>query len=268
MRLVVVTPTLGLSPYLSAAVESVSRTTLSVEHILVAPPAASDKLRTQYPRCTIVAEAKPDGMYAAIDAGLRAAKPWDWFTYLNDDDLLHDGFGRVAREHMHAGDSMAIAYGNVNWIDARGESLGLMPLEKKPSHIGYVMKLGLGPLTQQGALVGRSLYATLGGFDTQYRLAADFDFWVRAFAAGATFHYYDELVASWRIHAEQASSNRAAAHREAQRISATVPVPASAQRLLWEFLRFRLLNGARYANRRWRTGTWRSEALFVGAAKG
>ena len=268
MRLLVVTPTLGRSPYLAAAVDSVSRTGLDLEHVLVAPASALDRLRTDYPRCTVVAEASPTGMYAAIDAGVRAAAPWEWFTYLNDDDLLKPGFAEMARRHMRNADPSAIAYGDVEWIDAEGASLGRMPIEKSNRHVPYVMKLGLAALTQQGALVSRSLYTQLGGFDIDYRLAADFEFWVRALAAGASFQYYPHKVASWRIHAAQASGDRSAAHAEGTRVAATVPLRASRQRLRWELLRFRLLNAGRYLERRRNTGTWRSEDLFAAAGQG
>ncbi|CAN5190609.1 N/A [soil metagenome] len=265
MRLLVVTPTLGLSPYLGAAVESVSRTQLDIEHVLIAPGHAVGRLMRDHAHCTVVAEGAPAGMYAAIREGVRAAAPWDWFTYLNDDDLLDAGFAEVANRHMQLGDPLAIAYGDVKWIDENGASLGRMPLEKNRHHVGYAMKLGLAPLTQQGALVSRSLYDSLGGFDTRFRLAADFDFWARAFVAGASFRYYPLPVARWRIHGLQASADRSAAYRDAAMIAAALPVRASRWRRKWEYLRFRLLNAGRYLERRRITGKWSSDALFAAA---
>jgi GT2 family glycosyltransferase len=264
-RLLVVTPTLGTSPYLGAAVESAQRLGLDVDQVLIAPTSATRGLMRDFPHCTVVAEPSSGGMYAAINAALGAAAPWDWFTYLNDDDLLAPGLADVARRHMARGDVNAIAYGDVRWVDAADRNLGLMPVERRSAHVGFVMKLGLAPLTQQGALVSREVYEQLGGFDTRYRLAADFDFWARAFAAGATFQYYPCEVARWRIHGAQASMDRDAAHAEGRAIASTVALAALPPRLWWERLRFLALNTRRYVQRYRTTGVWTSKAIFMAA---
>jgi GT2 family glycosyltransferase len=269
MRLLVVTPTLGASPYLASAVQSVAQTTLEIEHVLVSPPHVAARLAREYPQCHVIAEpAAGGGMYAAINAGITAAGSWDWFTYLNDDDVLEPGFAAMAHRHMARRDPRAIAYGDVRWIDENGSSLGRMPLERSMRHMGHVMKLALAPLTQQGALTSHELCTDLGGFDMRFRLAGDFDFWARAWASGARFQYYPGIVASWRIHAGQASHDRTVAHAEAHAIATAVPLHASSLRLWYELWRFRTLNASRYLERVRRTGAWRGEAVFRSAKSG
>jgi hypothetical protein len=265
-RLLVVTPTLGTSPYLAAAVANVQRLGGDVHHVLVSPPGVSVALSAAFGHCTVVAEPSPSGgMYAAIDAAIRGTATCDWLTYLNDDDLFGPHFADVSQRHIVQGNSNAVAYGDVRWIDDAGRNLGLMPVERQMAHVGYVMKLGLAPFVQQGSIVSRAVYERLGGFGTRYHLAADFDFWVRAFNMGVEFRYYPQEVASWRIHSAQASMDREAAHAQGAAIASSVDLQASPFRLWYEHRRFHALNTRRYLQRYRETGLWSSDAVFAAA---
>ena len=62
----------------------------------------------------MVADAgKEGGLYGALNAGLAATveTPWDWYTYINDDDLLSLGFGEMMTRHDARGDLATVAYG-------------------------------------------------------------------------------------------------------------------------------------------------------------
>jgi hypothetical protein len=52
----------------------------------------------------------------------------------------------------------------------------------------------------------RSLWAKVGGFQNRWRLAFDYDFWVRCFLAGARVAHDPDIVAQFRIHAAQKSA--------------------------------------------------------------
>ena len=55
-------------------------------------------------------------------------------------------------------------------------------------------------------LVRRELYRRLGPFDGTLA-CEDYDFWLRAFAAGAVFFYDPRLLVRYRVHPEQVSQN-------------------------------------------------------------
>jgi Ca2+-binding RTX toxin-like protein len=69
MKLLVVTPTLGESPWLEETISSVAAVAGAPEHVLVAPADKVAALARRYPRVAVVAE-PGGGMYAAINAGL------------------------------------------------------------------------------------------------------------------------------------------------------------------------------------------------------
>jgi hypothetical protein len=261
LPILVVTPTLGRSPYLAEAMDSIHRCGTPVQHVVVTPPDSVGLVRRVCPGCTIVAERRPAGIYAAIETGIAAAAPWEWFTYLNDDDLLTPAFGRMAGGWTASADACEISYGDVRWIGPDGGNLGLMPVERHPERIAALVTSGIAPFTQQGTLTGRTVYAQLGGFDTSYRLAADFDFWVRALRAGARFRYAAVEVASWRIHSEQASADRNGARSETRTIAASMG-PQSPARRHWTRARFRAQNLSRYIERYRATGSMTSDGVF------
>ena len=69
MKLLVVTPTLGDSPWLTETVESVARCAAGARHVLVTRADRVTELAARFPEAQVVAESGA-GMYAAINAGL------------------------------------------------------------------------------------------------------------------------------------------------------------------------------------------------------
>ena len=131
MKLLVLTPTLGKSPWLEETVASVARLPVPCRHVLVAPAEIVAALSVRFPVAQVVPEIG-GGMYAAINAGLAAVSDWDAFTYLNDDDWLLPNFVRVAQTAARAGDRPLMVYGRVRLIDAQGHRLGAIPVSLTP----------------------------------------------------------------------------------------------------------------------------------------
>ncbi len=267
MKLLVVTPTLGRSPYLDATRESVRATAAQVElqHVLVCPSGDVPKLAQAYPDCTVIADGGPEeGMYGAINRGWRHGQDWDWFTYINDDDVLGSGFAPMAAEHIAWGQKTCVAYGNICNLDTQGRSLGRQTVEKNSAWFLPLMRKGISVFSQQGTLCSRQVVEQLNGFDASYRLAGDLDFWIRAWMAGVQFRHYQMEVGGFRIQPGQISGDRELGLRERERsiLAAGLPdVPAwKQQAATW---RFRLCNGLRYVERL-RSAGWKTSAQLIG----
>lgn len=264
MKLLVITPTLGKSPWLDETVASVARDARKAIHVLVGPAKSESELERRYPHCKFIAEPNVGGMYAAINAGLvsAATSEWNWFTYLNDDDRLEAGIGEALDLARSMNAANCVVYGDVRYIDAVGRDLGRMPIARA-SAVSTLLAAGRAPFTQQGTLVSRALWESLGGFDTRWRLAADYDFWCRAAASRARFLRVSVTVASFRLHGAQLSANRAAMMAE---IAAIQQLRAPGLRLgvsaaaAW-------LERARSIPRLWErrrlAGVWTSRALYA-----
>jgi len=267
-QVVVLTPTLGESPWLEQAVSSVASVgggTHRLRHLLVAPADKVVPLASTFPDLEVVAEENAGGgLYAAINHAVRAVADWDWMTYLNDDDVLGSGFGRVLESA--AIDSGDVLYGRVSYIDAEGRNLGAFPVEQCPHRFASLMAASIPPFTQQGTLVRRACFDRLGGFDRRYPLAADFDFWVRAVRAGLSFRYLPVEVGSFRLREGQLSADQERVQSEMKRIiEAHLGSPG---RLVQTAVRtgFRLRHLPQILSRRWRTGRWRTDGSVGGGS--
>jgi hypothetical protein len=268
-RLLVVTPTLGRSPFLDRTRRSVAAQPLEISHLFCAPAAKCAELEARYPGVQAVPDAGPaGGIYGALNAALAAApSSWEWFTYINDDDALLPGFGEMCRRHWRDRDPAPVVYGDVDLIDEAGQGLARITVEPDPARIGPLLQQGISPLMQQGMLFHRRVVDALRAFDVRYRLCADLDFWLRAFAAGYPFRYYPERVAQFRLRAGQLSGSTAVTQREQDEIVRRhLPVRASSGELRRARWHFRWHNLPRYLERIRARGFKRSYALLESGA--
>jgi len=256
--LLVVTPTLGQSPFLNRTVEGILALPVPFIHVMVCPAQVVESLAARFPHATVLADAgREAGLYGAINAALAAVdEDWGWFTYINDDDELGPDFGQMARRHFAARRPEPVVYGKVRLIDEQNGTIGFVTLERVPASIPAVLRAGISPLNQQGMLFHRDVVRELGRFDTKYRICADLDFWARAFAAGHAFRYYPEEVGRFRIRSGQISGDVNLTRREQDEIARRLfPKAGGALNSFMATWRFRLCNLPHYLARS-RTFGW------------
>lgn len=255
MKILVVTPTLGQSQWLSETVASVAALPLACVHVLVAPAGLTAALAARFPGVQVVAE-PGGGMYGAINAGLAAARDWHAFTYINDDDLLLPHFAAVARVVAEAGDSPLLVYGAVRLIDRAGRRLGAIPVSPVPALNRALYAQRLEPVYQQGTLITRTALALLGGFDETLRYCGDSEFLARACVHDVPFARVGGEVAAFRLRAGQLTKNRAAMMAERASIDEKLGLTGLrfTVRHRWARLVFRAANLPVYAERVLRHG--------------
>jgi glycosyltransferase involved in cell wall biosynthesis len=265
----VITPTLGESPYLDETVSGVAALGIPIVHVISAPASRLEALRERYPSARVVADAgKTGGIYGALNAGLKASPAgWEWFTYINDDDLLLPRFGELVLRHVAQRCPEPVAYGDVELVREDGRVVSRVTTERSPPWIPALLQQGISPLMQQGMLFNRESVARLGGFDTRYRLCADLDFWLRAFSGGDRFRHYPLVAAQFRLRSGQLSSDTSQTMREQDEIVARL-LPARIPPLLktWARWRYRACNLPRYLERIRSSGLRTSYELLASGA--
>ena len=269
-RILVITPTLGESDFLDTTVRSVASQPLDILHILSAPAEKVQSLRARYPHLQVVPDGgKSGGIYGALNAAIATASgDWDWFTYINDDDVLRPGFSEALYRHLISGNPGSVIYGDVSMIDEKGHTISPITVERNPSWIPALLKQGISPLMQQGMLFRRETVARLGGFDLRYRLCADLDFWLRALVSGAAFRYYQVCVAQFRLRQGQLSGNTALTKREQfEIVERHLPVSFSYLHKLTARWRYRTYNLPRYLTRLRTCGFHSSYQLLQNGSK-
>jgi len=248
-RLLVVTPTLGDSPWLDDTVASVAQQSFPHVHVLVAPAAKVAALAVRFPRARVVPE-PGGGMYAAINAGLAAVTDWSAFTYINDDDLLLPRLGTVMAAARTPQER--IVYGGVRLINTPGERLGAIPISWFPALNRDLYAQRTEPVFQHGTITTRAVVDRLGGYDTAFRFCGDSEFLARACLAGVPFVCATpRVVAAFRLRANQLTKNLPAMQAEHDRFEAKLHLLAARRtfRHRWARLVFRLTNLPVYAER-------------------
>jgi GT2 family glycosyltransferase len=261
MSLLVVTPTLGHSPWLEETVASVSNHAPDAVHVLVCPEREVAPLRARFPRLVITAEPSPSrGMYAAINAGVVQPN-WDFFTYLNDDDRWEPGIQAATSVAAAPDTTTGVLYGRVRLIRENGAPAGELPVARQPADLRSLLARGIIPFAQPGMLVRRSLLEKLGGFDAGFRSAGDLDLCVRALQAGTRFAFVPRVVAAFRLRTGQLSKDASVVATETARALAPLRrAPISGDRTA--LLRFRAGNLAVYLDRFRRHGWARMSAVY------
>jgi GT2 family glycosyltransferase len=269
--ILVATPTLADSPFLDDTVSSVAAQAAEITHIVAAPAEKLTALQARYPQIKVCADqGRTGGIYGALNAALAAAPGgWEWFTYINDDDALLPGFSAVAAHEASARPRADVVYGDVELIDEHGHRLSRITTERRPRWIPALLQQGISPLIQQGMLFRREVVERLRGFDTRYRLCADLDFWLRAYASGARFRSHRTRVAQFRLRPGQLSGNTSITEFEQSEIVARhLPQRVAAVSKAVARIRYRWCNLPRYAARVWSRGFQTSyQMLQAGEAR-
>lgn len=264
MRLLVVTPTLGSSPWLAETVASVASLSLVRRHVLVAPAAVVDALRARFPTTTVLAE-PGGGMYAAINAGLMACSDWDAFTYINDDDLLLSPVDAVVAAVTAQPRKARFGYGQVRLINERGRRIGVIPVSPWPALNRALYAQRLEPVYQHGTVVNRTAWEQVGGFDSTFQYCGDSEFLARLCVREIPAFRVPGEVAAFRLRPGQLTRNRPAMLAERDRVDQKLALRADRRsaRQLWARLVFRTWNVPAYAGRIARHGFVSFDELIV-----
>lgn len=221
----IITPTYNSEEYLERCILSIKNQRFSdYEHIIV-DGGSSDQTLTiirkyegTYPMRWI--SEKDDGMYDAISKGFKMAKG-DVFCWLNSDDIYMpwtlDLINRV------------FCQTNINWCIGLPAQIDeedhlFFPVTQFVTFPQYCIKKGwmdgqrLGCIQQESSFWRRSLYEAAGGIDKKYGLAGDYALWVK-FAQKEKLYSVNSVLAGFRVHKGQKSSDKQAYCNEAHRMT-------------------------------------------------
>lgn len=137
---------------------------------------------------------EPDGgLYEAMNRGLeRVREPERYVIFLNADDTFHsaDAIERV----LSAAAGEDLIYGRLERFDEELDDRDVIGREVRGRAMLYGMRCH-----HQACFSRRSMFDRIGRFDTAYRIAADYDWMVRAFRGPAiTRRFVPVVVASMR----------------------------------------------------------------------
>lgn len=153
---------------------------------------------------------KDKGQADAINKGMRQARG-EIRAYLNSDDLLHPGAVRRVVEHFERNPACDLVYGRDALVDVDGAFLGMFPT----ADYSLEALTDACCISQPAAFWRKRVADAIGPFDESLHLVMDYDYWLRAGAAGLTFQHIPDVLAHTRMHRQTKTSGAApGAHRD------------------------------------------------------
>ena len=230
----IVVPTLGKRPeYLTKCLTSIRQA--GEAHVVLVAPSSFDSSQQKFAGLIDEHIVDPEkGLPEAINSGFASMpKEVTFLNWLGDDDLLRPDAIKVASESLEADSSLVMVFGSCDYIDPDGS---LLWTNKSGQWAVPLLRFGPDLVPQPGALFRRDAFESVGGLDSKWDWAFDFDLFIKLSKKGK-LKFIDETLSSFRWHSKSLSVEyRAKSVLEASEVRVShLPywlLPVSA---LWEF---------------------------------
>jgi glycosyltransferase involved in cell wall biosynthesis len=204
----VVTPSWNSIEFIERTIQSIrSQTYKNIEFIVVdggSTDGTIEVIKRHADAISSWVSESDKGMYHAINKGLERACG-EIVAYLNSDDIYR--FDTIAKVVKSFGEhpSADLIYGNLDIID---ENDRLLYNQIYPAFsLKHFANANYSMIGQPASFWRAGLLKKIGYFDESFKMAADFDFFIRAGAAGSVVHV-DETLAAFRVHAKSLTSRQ------------------------------------------------------------
>src|SRR5690242_15019350 len=194
----VVTPSYNMAAFLGEAIESVLAQDYPHLELIVMDGGSTDgtaellKAYSARLRYVIGPDAGPAD---AIHRGFLQASG-TILAWLNADDRLLPGAVRRAAEYLSAHPETDVVYGEANWIDEHGATIGRYPTV--PFDAKWLARDCF--ICQPAAFLRASSYLRCG-LDPNVKCSFDYDLWIRMAKLGFRFDAIPQYLAASRMHA-------------------------------------------------------------------
>ncbi len=220
LKVSLVTPVFNSAEYLSATLESIrSQKADNLEYIVCdggSTDGSWDIIQSNRDLITHAIREPDRGMYDALMKGFSVASG-DVFGWINSDDLLMPWCLDCVTTYFSKVPTCNWLTGIPSLFNARGQMVWVAQIapryRKSWIRRGWYSGKGLGPIQQESTFFRSSLFRQVGGLNRDMRLAGDFDLWKR-FAGSADLHQVGTVLAGFRMHGKNLSSNIEAYYQE------------------------------------------------------
>lgn len=187
--------------YLTQCLESI-RDAGQAFTLIVAPQGFNSKILIEKGLVNASVLDPGQGLPAAINAGVaNLPREVEFINWLGDDDLLTRDSLTQAEAVLNGDPKIAMVFGSCDYINSSGD---LVWKNKSGNWAVPLMRVGPDLVPQPGALFRRSEFERVGGLDTQYNWAFDYDLFLK-FSKKAQLKFLNQTLAKFRWHPESLS---------------------------------------------------------------
>lgn len=139
------------------------------------------------------------GLAKAIDRGITALPSHiDYCNWIGDDDLLESQSIEASKNTLDGSPEVVLVYGNCTYIDSNGKKIWKNSSGPIASRI---LRFGPCLIPQPGSMFRRSAYEAIGGLNSDFGWAFDYDLFIRLSKVGK-LKYINRDTASFRWHSD------------------------------------------------------------------
>jgi glycosyltransferase involved in cell wall biosynthesis len=214
-RIAIVTPSLNQGKFLQATIDSVLAQNYSNLAYFVSDGGSTDgsvSLLESFGDALLWHSGPDTGQANAINRGFSQIHG-EIMAYLNSDDTLLPGSLAYVARAFRADPDIDVVYGHRIYIDDDGWEVGRHTL---PPHDPVAVKWA-DYIPQETMFWRRRVWEKVGPMDESFRFAVDWDFILRAQAAGFRFKRLPRFVGCFRVHYKQKSTTMLDIHQEETR---------------------------------------------------
>ena len=216
----VITPTYNRARFLPAAVASVLSQTFGDFELIIVDDGSEDNTpdvlkpfladrRVRY------VYQENQGQSHARNLALKQATG-DFIAFLDSDDVWAPDKLEKQLAVFRANSEVDIVHGDEAIINEQGSVVSLQNMRRYSGRITRYL-LADNSVSITTALVRRRCFDEMGGFDTSVGVADDYELWLR-FSARYCYQYEPGIVASYRVMADQISSDKRRRYAANERI--------------------------------------------------
>jgi glycosyltransferase involved in cell wall biosynthesis len=215
----VVMPAFNVAPYLREAVDSVLAQTFRDWELLIVndgstdeTPAIAHEYARRDPRIRVI-DQQNCGLACARNTALRAGTG-EFFALLDSDDLWEPGFLQSQLDVFAQYPETGLVSGSARLLGGPQHGQPARPIV--PGNPALTLEEMIADETAVFIMstFRRPVYEAIGGFDAAKRRSEDWDYWLRAVAAGFVFRRNWQPLAWYRVREDSLSRNSAAMLRE------------------------------------------------------
>jgi glycosyltransferase involved in cell wall biosynthesis len=196
----VITPSWNSASYIEQTILSViNQTYRNVEYIIIdggSSDGTLDIIRKYESSIDYWVSETDDGMYQAINKGMRRASG-EIVAYLNSDDLYYPDTLEKVVNFFADNSSAELVYGNLDFVNEEGNKLFTQIYPR--FNLNFFIRANCSMIGQPAAFWRSSLLKKIGMFDESLKMAADFEFFIRAGMIGKPM-YTPDVLAAFRTH--------------------------------------------------------------------
>ena len=208
-KISIITPSYNQARFLEKTILSVlNQNYPNLEYIIIdggSTDGSVDILKKYDDKLTYWISEKDSGMYDAINKGLKVASG-SILAYLNSDDIYKSNTIQTVIEYFQKHPDSFLLYGDTDYIDAEGNYVYTYryPAFKYKRYI----QLNWSSIPQQACFWRRDVHEKIGNFNSEFKLAGDFEFFARA-GKHCRIDHLKQVFSAQRIHTETLSCTRA-----------------------------------------------------------